>query len=81
MTSDRTDHRRGIIIGIVVVIVLMIIAGEASANQPSASAAESEHLYFLENLIVVIAGFFLLYKGIAHGFSVGANKQQMRDGS
>lgn len=73
MSADNQhDDSKMVVAGVVVLIVLMLLAGEAFADQPSSIALESEHLFFIENLLVVIFGFFFCLIGAAHGYSVGS---------
>ncbi|GBG15207.1 uncharacterized protein NMK_2810 [Novimethylophilus kurashikiensis] len=52
-------------------LFLLIAPIGAIADQPSATDTTSAHLYFLENMVLVICAFFALWMGISHGFSVG----------
>jgi hypothetical protein len=69
---EPEDDKRAIWTGIALLIVLMVIAGEVFAAQPAPDATQSVHLYFLENLLVVIFAFFFCLIGAAHGYKSGA---------
>jgi ABC-type uncharacterized transport system permease subunit len=68
------DDRTAIKFGIVVMLFLLLImsAIQAFAAQPAADAPQSEHLYFIAHLLVVIFAFLFCLMGAVHGYSFGA---------
>lgn len=58
-------------IGFLLPFLLMFATSvHAMDTQPAPTATESEHLFFLETLIVYIVGLFILLLGMSHGYAV-----------
>lgn len=72
--NQDDDDRMAIKFGVIVMLVLLLLfsAIEAFAAQPGPTATESEHLYFLGHLLVVIFGFLFALMGAVHGYAFGA---------
>lgn len=72
MTEHDDRHALKFGLGFMLFLLLVLSAIDVFAAQPASTATESEHLFFLGQLAVVVVCVLVCLWGASHGYAVGA---------